>query len=658
MIVLLSWLVTAAQAGQIQIDSLKAVLATSPQDTNRVNTLLALSKSHFGSAPEEAIRYGRQARQLSEKLSFLKGQAYSLKNIGVGYYMQGKYVEALNYWEQSLAAFDSLGDQLGIANLLSNTGAVYYDQGEDAKALEFYLKSLQVSEKINNKLRIATALGNIGTVYLRKRATYDKALSYFLRALPLVEEMGAKDEMGTTSANLGEIYYAMNDDKRALQYYEKALEAFEGTESVSYALYCIGKVHSRNGDFRKAIKYQTEAVKIARKYDAKLDISTSLLGLGETYQKQGNARAALAAYREALQIAEEIHATKKIENAYTGLAQSYAALSDYGNAFKYQALYSDIKDTLYNIETDKKLSGLLFNFEIEKKQGEIDLLTKDKELQQANLQRQKVAKNAFMAGMILVFLIAFMLYRNYRNKVKTNRVLDKQKAEIEGLLLNILPAEVAAELQAEGRAKPKYYESVTVLFTDFKEFSRIADGLTPNELVSELSAFFVAFDEIMEKYNLEKIKTIGDSYMCAGGIPVANDTHPLSMVKAGLEIQAYMETVNKERMLLGQEPWHLRVGIHTGPVVAGVVGKKKYAYDIWGTTVNIASRMESNGAPGKVNISAATYELVKAEYNCVHRGKVHAKNIGEIDMFFIAESHEDAAHGTFAEVVEETIHLN
>jgi len=203
------------------------------------------------------------------------------------------------------------------------------------------------------------------------------------------------------------------------------------------------------------------------------------------------------------------------------------------------------------------------------------------------------------------------------------------------LLLNILPEETARELESNGHAKTRFYDNVTVLFTDFKGFSTIAGKLTPIELVAELNEYFMAFDEIMGKYNLEKIKTIGDAYMCAGGIPSVNDTHPLDAVKAALAMQAYMEKRQREKDITGVAGWELRIGIHTGPVVAGVVGKKKYAYDIWGDTVNIASRMESNGEPGKVNISASTYHLISEHFQCIYRGKISAKNIGEVDMYFV-----------------------
>jgi class 3 adenylate cyclase len=183
---------------------------------------------------------------------------------------------------------------------------------------------------------------------------------------------------------------------------------------------------------------------------------------------------------------------------------------------------------------------------------------------------------------------------------------------------------------------------VSVLFTDFKGFTKIAEKLTPAELVEELNTCFLEFDHIIDKHNLEKIKTIGDAYMCAGGIPVANDTNPVDIVHAGLEIKEYMENLKREREEAGQDFWELRIGIHTGPVIAGVVGKNKFAYDIWGDAVNTASRMESSGIPGKVNISGSTYELIKDHFNCTHRGKIEAKNKGEIDMYIVDGKKETA----------------
>ncbi|MBA2329135.1 MAG: adenylate/guanylate cyclase domain-containing protein [Flavisolibacter sp.] len=247
-----------------------------------------------------------------------------------------------------------------------------------------------------------------------------------------------------------------------------------------------------------------------------------------------------------------------------------------------------------------------------------------------------------MAGLILIFFITYFIFRNYKQKVKINKVLDHQKDQIESLLLNILPHEVAKELQTKGEATPQNYDSVSVLFTDFRNFTLYADKLPPEQLVRELNECFIGFDDIIERNGLEKIKTVGDAYMCAGGIPVANNQHPFKIVKAGLEIKEYIDNLNVSRNVQGLEPWDIRIGIHIGPVVAGVVGKKKFAYDIWGSTVNIASRMESSGVPGQVNVSAAIYEIIKEKYNCIYRGKIYAKNVGEVDMYLIdAEKGEE-----------------
>jgi class 3 adenylate cyclase len=212
---------------------------------------------------------------------------------------------------------------------------------------------------------------------------------------------------------------------------------------------------------------------------------------------------------------------------------------------------------------------------------------------------------------------------------------DYFQARSENLLLNILPKEVAEELKANGNAQTKSYASVTVMFTDFKDFTKISETLSPTELVEEIDLVFRKFDHIVSRYPIEKIKTIGDAYMCAGGLPVANDTHPFDLVNAALDIQAFMRAHIEDRRRAGKQPFELRIGIHTGPVVAGVVGEKKFAYDIWGDTVNLASRMESSGEAGKVNISGSTYAIVKNAFHCTHRGKVPAKNKGEVDMYFV-----------------------
>ncbi len=618
-------------------DSLRAELRKSNEDTLKVNTLIALSGSLVKTDAKEALLHANEAKALADKLGFGRGQAYALKSIGMGYYFQGNYIETLLYWQQSLETFQRIGDRLGIANMLNNLGAVNFNEGDDEKAIQYYLESLKVSEEIGDKLRIATALVNIGAVYFNKPATHGRALEYYLKALPLSEELGDHDAIGTSAVNTGEIYLTRGDDTSALFYFEKALDAYRKSENgnVPYALNNIGKVYAKRKNFAKAIDYQQQAYELARKLNAKLEMSQSSIGLAETYKQQGDYRSSIAAYHRAKDIAKEIGANYELKFAYEGLAGLYRKVSDFENAYQYQTLYSAIKDTLYNAEMDKRLQALTLSFDLEKKQGEVDLLTKDKALQELDIQRQKAIRNATSVTGLLLLLLAIGLFNRYRFVRKTKKIIEDEKERSEKLLLNILPYETAEELKEKGSATPKQYEMVSVLFTDFKGFTTIAEKLTPEQLVAELDQCFLEFDRIIDRHNLEKIKTIGDAYMCAGGIPVANTTNPVDVVRAGIEIKAYMDRMKAEREARGEDYWELRIGIHTGKVIAGVVGKNKFAYDIWGDAVNTASRMESSGEPGKVNISGETYNLVKDQFSCTYRGKIKAKNKGDIDMYFV-----------------------
>ena len=617
------------------IDSLKAVVESSPDDSIKVENLIQLSQ--IISDRQTAIDYGNKANELAVKLNYKIGVAKALKYIGNNYYAQSKYIEAIDYWNQSLAVFEDVGDQIGVSNLLSNLGTINSNQGDDTKALELYLRALLIVEQSEDTLRIATTLSNIGLVYSKKPETYKKALGYYFQALPLTEKFNNLELLGTVTGNIGEVYFFDKDYSTALFYFKRSLAAFEGTWAEPYTLNYLGKVYAKQGEYDQAIEIQQKALALARGIDYPLDVVQTLIGLAETYRLQGKSSLALKSFKEAKDMAQELGLKVEMRDSYEGLSITYSNLSDYKNAYRFQTLLTAIKDTLYVASNKNQLDLIHANADKVKQRGEIDLLTKEQALQEANLQKEKIVKNAFVGGFIVILVIAFVIFRNYRNKVKTNKLLDKQNEEIEGLLLNILPAEVAKELQHEGYATPQNYDSATVLFTDFKGFTQISAGLLPHELIAELNSYFNEFDDIIGQHNLEKIKTIGDAYMCAGGIPSANTTHPTDAVEAGLAIQKYIARKNIKRKEDGMAPWELRVGIHTGPIVAGVVGRKKYAYDIWGDAVNIASRMESNGEANKVNISEATYELVKDKFKCVPRGKISVKGAGDKNMYFVEE---------------------
>ena len=215
------------------------------------------------------------------------------------------------------------------------------------------------------------------------------------------------------------------------------------------------------------------------------------------------------------------------------------------------------------------------------------------------------------------------------------QALEAEKSRSDELLLNILPSKIADELKSGNQVEPRYHDSVTIMFTDFKGFTRFAETLEPRTLVNDLNQYFSAFDEIIEHHSLEKLKTIGDAYMCAGGLPEENQTHAVDVCRAALEIQEFMNRVNRQREKMRLLPWELRIGIHTGPVMAGVVGRKKFTYDIWGDAVNIAALMESNGEAGRITLSESTYHRVENRFECEHRGTVEAKNKGLLDTYFL-----------------------
>ncbi|MEJ7828703.1 MAG: adenylate/guanylate cyclase domain-containing protein [Segetibacter sp.] len=606
------------------------------KDTTTVNALLAQSKSLIGSDSAKAHDLAIEANKMAREIHYPQGEAYALKNIGMLYYLKGKYVETLGYWNQSLEIFEDSKDDIGISNMLNNIGAIYFNQGADAKALEYILRSLQVAERIGDTLRMVSALINVGNTYHNKKDPV--ALNYLLRVIPLVERNKNTEAYIVVTGNIGEIYFDNNDNAKAFEYFNKSIKAAGNTSSAAFSYNGIGKIKLKEGKFSEALQNHNKALVLAKKFEDKLQEVRGLRGIADAYFKTDNTPLAIQYYNKARVVAENMDDLKvELKDLYHEMALAYSKGKNYSSAFLYQSYYADIKDSLYNIESKKKLNQLQFDFELSKKEVEINL-------QEASIKSERQVRLGLTVGLILILIIAFVIYRNYRIKAKSNRILDKQKDQIEHLLLNILPAEVAKELQASGNCTPRHYENVSVLFTDFKGFTTIADKFTPQELVKELNTCFIAFDNIIEKYGLEKIKTIGDSYMCAGGIPVEDEDHVYKMVKAGIEIQEFVETYNQQCKVSGQECWNVRIGIHVGPVVAGVVGKKKYAYDIWGSTVNVASRMESSGVPEKVNISSTTYELIKDRFVCHHRGKIHAKNVGEIDMYFV--EHEKTQTGT------------
>lgn len=306
-----------------------------------------------------------------------------------------------------------------------------------------------------------------------------------------------------------------------------------------------------------------------------------------------------------------------------------------------KALLSQTEELLMTSEMQKKRIAERLQFQ----EDSVKILKKEQEVQDLQLQAQKAKINLYIIvaaislSLLSIIGVLFMArHKTLRELEEKNRLVNEEKRRSDELLLNILPEEVMHELKAHGKTTAKNYSKATVLFADIRDFTSISEKLSPSDLVEGLDAYFERFDKVIEKYDIEKIKTIGDAYVCAGGVPTKSEGNPHLVVQAALDFAYEIEKLKRERTAQGKIPFEFRIGIHTGQLVAGVIGIRKFAYDIWGDTVNMAARMQQAGEIGKINISGGTYELVKDKFACVYRGKVEAKNKGEVDMYFVQKA--------------------
>jgi class 3 adenylate cyclase/Tfp pilus assembly protein PilF len=413
----------------------------------------------------------------------------------------------------------------------------------------------------------------------------DTAGHYYKKALANAENGSHKIALFRSMIGLGTWHLRQKEYQKCFLLFDRAFKMKSISEaSRARVMRDIGTYYLELEEYNEAIEWFEKSYDLASKDGYNNAASTSLIYLANVYLEISKPDKSLLLLKDALEISLDHMTRGKQLEIETLLAHAYEATNKYKKAYEH-------------LEKASKL----------------------KELINTNKQRE-------------IF------------KIK-NRLISEQAREIEkerdrsnNLLLNILPESIASELKDHNAVQPKSYDQVTVMFTDFIGFTSISESLTPEELVKTLDTYFCAIDKIILKYGLEKIKTIGDAYMCAGGLPEPRSTHAADVVKAGLEIQSYVDQLNKDSKVRDSEKWRLRIGVHSGPVIAGVVGNAKFAYDIWGDTVNTASRMESYGAEGKVNVSEYTYKLLRdnADFKFTSRGKIKTKGKGDIKMYFAA----------------------
>ena len=645
-----------------RIDSLKSIIETKAKDTAMISTLNELSSALIGiGEATESSKYSKKAKQLATELDYTKGKAYALKWLGIGEFYQGNFVEVDKYLNESLENFEILQDSTGIANILNNLGTVLYSQGRNAQALEYYLRSLRIAEKLNNPMRIASALVNVAAVYAEEIRDYEKTMSYYNQAIPYLKILNDTGISKSVLLGIGQQYFKKGEEYedvkgnevKAKENYENALKKFEEalpvTENSFYYvenLILIGQTLNKLGKIDKAIEYLDKAHKVATENDQRFEIVKLLVEKGNIY-KNTNSKKAINMFKEAELMAKDMKLTYELKDIYEGISQAYINKGDFKNGYEYQVKYVSQKDSIFNVETDDKVRGLQFDFDLQKKEDEIGLLEKEAQILELNEKRQKIVKYITFVIAGLILLLSISLFRRYKYVRKTNRIIEEEKNRSENLLLNILPEETALELKENGKVQAKKFDSVTVLFTDFEGFTRYADNLSPEKLVETIDFYFSKFDEIVAKYDLEKIKTIGDAYMCAGGLPFPTEDHAHKMILAAFEIAEFVHDTKKNEDAT-EKIFDIRIGVNTGPVVSGVVGSTKFAYDIWGDTVNVASRMESMSELGKINISESTYNLVKDAFECEYRGEIKAKNRGKLKMYFVNKIKEKEVSKAFS----------
>ncbi|SHG62904.1 Adenylate cyclase, class 3 [Flavobacterium micromati] len=570
-------------------DSLKIIYeANNFSGTEKMEVLRNLSFNEINDI-KLSLNYANELIKLSKKD---KNYIYLHRGYlqqGNAFRLLGDLNKALDAFFKSNAAAVKIDFDAGQGSATMSIADVYSDIGNPINARIYYEKAITILRRTADTISLATALLNAGEEYANSR-NFKNALAYYRESGVLFEKVNYEIGTAYNIGNIGMLYAETGEDEKAMIYINNAINILEKNKdyyAISDYLTYMSDIYTNRNNTKKALKYASQSLKLAIKHGLKKQISISNEKLAELYQKSGN-------YEKALQF------------------------------YKKHIIY---KDSLKSIEIVQKIADTRTNYEISQKQIEVNLLNQQK-------TNQKIIIISSLIFLFLTLLLVIGLYRRYVFINKTNKIIEKEKNLSNSLLLNILPAETAVELKENGKVLAKKYELVTVLFTDFEGFTNYSENLSPEQLVESIDYYFSKFDEIIEKYDLEKIKTIGDSYMCAGGIPFKTEDHAYQIILAAVEIIDFVEK-SKSRLLDNQINFKIRIGVNSGSIVAGIVGTKKFAYDIWGDTVNIASRMESNSETGKINISENTYQLVKNQFSCTYRGEIEVKNKGMMKMYFV-----------------------
>lgn len=610
-------------------------------DTTRADAFIDyIYTGYFNTKPDTAIQLADQIYHFCEKINYCIGMVDALNLSGYLYFRVGKYPEALQAYNKGLSISERANYKSGTADILLRIGFIYHDNEDVITGLSYYERSLKIFEEINDVSGIGSVYNEFGSIY-RMKGEYDKSLNYYLKSIEINKKLN--DEYGNAAMydNIGSLFLEQKEFPKALDYYLKGLVLYEQKSDklgIAGGLSGVGNVYGEQGNYDLALDYLKRSLAIDDEIGNLLGSSTTLLDMGKFYGKQGKYLESIQYCEKGLELAKTLGDIGNQENACDFLFTSYKELGNDKKALYYLEQKQFFTESLKTEQTAMKIQQMEF-----RKQAMADsLIQVEKDLKLEMVYQSEIRKKDKNRNLAIGFGLFFLIlsggfYSRWNYIKKSKVVLQKEKDRSENLLLNILPAEIAEELKEKGEAAARNFEQVSILFTDFKGFTKKSEQLTAKELIEEINHCFKAFDLICEKYGVEKIKTIGDAYMAAGGIPALSKTATRNTVLAALEMQSFVSNRMIFKQSNNETAFEMRLGIHTGPVVAGIVGVKKFQYDIWGDTVNTASRMESSGEIGKVNISQNTYEILKNDpmFTFEYRGKIEAKGKGEMEMWFV-----------------------
>lgn len=452
-----------------KIDSLENELKKSV-DTSKVNLLNALSSEYRKKSPTKALEYSRQALAVSQKLEFKKGIGNAYSMIGAVFFVQGEFDKALEHYSKALVVRESISDKKGVANSLNSIGNVNINLGHYEKALEYYLKSIEICESIGDKKSMP--LNNIAASYFYL-GNYEKALTYYIKALKIAETLGSKEAMINPSIGVGNVYFNMGKYENSLIYYKKALtlsteiksptglikslttignvyeklgnndtalvyflkslrinEEIGDKSSIALSMINIGNIYNNKKNYEKALEYYEKALQINEELGNKNGSAKALLNIGLLFSQLGNVEKAMAYLKKGLTMADSINSREIMEKSNEGLSELYEKKEDYKNALLYYKSHTTIKDSLMNENNSKNMAEIQTKYETEKKEKEIEFLTKDKLLQEAELKTQNVVKNGSIVVSILLLLFALLAYNRYRIKQKANIEISQKNKEI------------------------------------------------------------------------------------------------------------------------------------------------------------------------------------------------------------------------------------